>query len=144
MHGTGLLDKIKITKTHDEVTAGTSDSNGATIDMQGYEGVIFLAVLGTPADDNGIKAQQDSASGMGTAADLLGSQVLSDATETVVAVQIHKPRERYVRSVVVRGTSTTVPAGFAIQYGPRTLPVDNDALTDVAAESHVSPAEGTA
>lgn len=144
MHGIGLLENIKIIKTFDEVTAATSAANGTTIDTAGAEGVIFVTIFGTPAANNGVKVQQDSASGMGTAADLLGSQVLSDGTETTVAVQVHKPRERYVRPVAVRGTSTTVPGGIAIVYGLRTCPYDNDAQTDVAAEVHVSPAEGTA
>lgn len=144
MHGFGLLDDVKIIKTFDEVTAGTSDSNGTTIDTAGAEGVIFVTVLGTAAANNGVKVQQDSASGMGTAADLAGSKVLSDATETTIVVEVVKPRERYVRPVAVRGTSTTIPAGIAILYGLRTVPSGNDDQTDVAAESHVSPAEGTA
>lgn len=144
MYGFGLLEDVKIIKTFDEVTAATSAANGTTIDTAGAEGVIFVTILGTAAANNGVKVQQDSASGMGTAADLLGSQVLSDATETTIVVQVHKPRERYVRPVCVRGTSTTVPGGFAIVYGLRTKPYDNDSQTDVAAEVHVSPAEGTA
>lgn len=144
MYGIGLMENVKIIKTFDEVTAGTSASSGATIDTAGAEGVLFVTVLGTAAADNGVKIQQDSASGMGTAADLAGTLTLSDATETTIVTQVHKPRERYVRAVAVRGTSTTVPAGIAIVYGLRTQPYDNDAQTDVAAESNVSPAEGTA
>lgn len=144
MHGTGLLEGVKVIKTFDEVTAGTSASNGTTIDTANAEGVIFVTVFGTSAADNGVKCQQDTASGMGGAADLLATQVLLDGTETVAVVQIHKPRERYLRPVAVRGTSTTVPAGIAIVYGLRTEEYDNDTQTDVAAESHVSPAEGTA
>jgi hypothetical protein len=144
MHGIGLLESVKVIKTHDEVTAGTSASNGTIIDTANAEGVIFINVFGTSAADNGVKAQQGAASNMSDAADLVGTQTLLDGTETVGVVQIHKPRERYVRSVAVRGTSTTVPAGIAILYGLRSEAFDNDSQTDVAAESHVSPAEGTA
>ena len=112
--------------------------------MEGYEGVVFVAHLGTSNAANGVKAQQDTASGMGSAADLEGTQVLLDGTEETAALEIIKPRERYVRAVVVRGVSTTVGAVYAIQYGATTLPVDNDSSTDNSAESHVSPAEGTA
>ena len=144
MHGIGLLESVKVIKTFDEVTAATSASNGTIIDTANAEGVIFITVFGTPAANNGVKVQQDTASNMAAAADLAGTQVLSDGTETTVAVEVHKPRERYVRPVAVRGTSTTVPAGIAIVYGLRTEAFDNDAQADVAAESHVSPAEGTA
>lgn len=144
MNGFGLLEDIKVIKTFDEVTAATTAANGTTIDTAGAEGVIFITIFGTSAADNGVKVQQDTASGMGSAADLAGSQVLLDATETVAAVQVHRPRERYVRPVAVRGTSTTVPGGIAILYGLKSRPYDNDSQTDVAAEVHVSPAEGTA
>ena len=144
MHGYGLLGSVKIIKIFDEVGAGTSDSNGTEIDLQNAEGVIFTAVFGTSATDNGLKAQQDTVTGMASAADLEGTQVLLDGTETTAALQIHKPRERFVRAVAVRGTSTTVAAGVAIVYGLKTEAFDNDAQTDVAAENHVSPAEGTA
>lgn len=144
MHGKGLLHSVRIEKTFDEVTAATSASSGSTIDMSGAEGVIFITLFGTSAADNGVKVQQDSASGMGSAADLEDSQKLLDGTETVVINQVHKPRERYVRPVAVRGTSTTVPGGFAIVYGLRSEPYDNDSDTDNSAESLVSPAEGTA
>ena len=38
--------------------AGTSAVNGSTVDMNGYEGVLFIAKFGTAAADNTIKAQQ--------------------------------------------------------------------------------------
>ena len=144
MHGIGLLEGVKIIKIFDEITAGTSASNGTIIDTAGAEGVIFTTIFGTSAADNGIKAQQGAASNMSDAADLAATQVLLDATETTACLQIHKPRERYVRAVAVRGTSTTVPGGVAILYGLRSEAFDNDTQTDVAAEAHVSPAEGTA
>lgn len=144
MFGFGLLQDVRIIKTFDEVAAGTSAANGTTIDTAGAEGVIFVTVIGTQATNNGVKVQQDSASGMGTAADLVGTQVLVDATKTTAVVQVHKPTKRYLRPVAVRGTSTTVPAGIAILYGLRSAPSLNENQTDVASETHVSPAEGTA
>lgn len=144
MHGIGLLENVKIIKIFDEVTAATSASNGTTIDTAGAEGVIFTTIFGTSAANNGLKAQQGAASDMSDAADLASTQVLLDGTETTACLQIHKPTERYVRAVAVRGTSTTIPGGVAILYGLKTEPFDNDSQTDVAAESHVSPAEGTA
>jgi hypothetical protein len=144
MYGFGLLEDVKIIKTFDEVTAATSAANGVTIDTAGAEGVIFVTVFGTQAVDNGVKVQQDTASGMGTAADLLGSLQLVDATKTTAVNQVHRPRERYVRAVAVRGTSTTIPAGFAIVYGLKSVPFANGSQADVAAKVLVSPAEGTA
>jgi len=135
---------FKVVKIFDEVTAGTSDSNGTEIDMKNWEWVKFVVVFGTSAADNGIKVQQDTATGMASAADLANTQVLLDATETTAIVDVIRPKERFVRAVAVRGTSTTVPAGVAILGGPRTCPFDQDAETDTAYEYHVSPDEGTA
>lgn len=143
MHGIGLLECVKVEKIFDEVGAGTSSSNGTEVDMQGYEGVIFVVVYGTSAADNGIHVEQDTATGMASAADLENTQVFLDGTETVSICQVHKPRERFLRAVADRGTSSTIPAGIAIKYGARSMAVDNDADTDNSAESHVSPAEGT-
>ena len=144
MHGIGLLADCKITKVSGAVAAGTSSVNSSEIDMTGFEGVVFIGQYGTSAADNGLKAQQDTATGMASAADLEGTSVLLDGTETLSIVQVHKPREQFVRAVAVRGTSSTLDSIIAIQYGPRTAAVDNNASTDNAAESHVSPAEGTA
>lgn len=144
MHAYGILNQVQVVKTHDEVTAGTSASNGTIIDCANAEGVVFITVFGTSAADNGVKVQQGAASNMSDAADLADTQTLLDATETTCVVEVVKPRERYLRSVAVRGTSSTVPAGIAIVFGKRSEKYDNDTQTDVAAESHVSPAEGTA
>lgn len=139
-----LSKSVKITKVVDATIAGTSAVNGSEVDMSGFEGVIFIAKIGTAAADNGIKVQQDTATGMSGAADLEGTSNLSDGTEETLITDIYRPREQFVRPVVVRGTSTTVESVYAIQYGAATCPVDNDASTDNSYELHVSPAEGTA
>ena len=138
-----LSKHVKVTKVSATVTAGTSAVNGTVVDMQGFEGVVFIASLGTAAADNGIKAQQGQQSNLSDAADLAGTQVLSDATQTDLVLDVYKPQERYIRPVVVRGTSTTVEAVWAIQYEARTKATTNVTAAQ-AAELHVSPDEGTA
>ena len=124
--------------------AGTTTINGAEVDMQDYEGVLFVIKFGTPATDNQIKAQQDTVTGMAGAADLLGTLVTTGASDEIVWIDLYKPRERFVRMVALRGTSTTIDWGVAIQYGPRKGAVDNAVAGTIAGELHVSPAEGTA
>lgn len=124
--------------------AGTDYSGSDSVDTQGYEGVMFLASLGTAANDNGIKAQQSSDDGSSDGySDLEGTQVLSDGTQTDLALTIHKPRKRYLKPIIVRGTSTTIEAVWAVLYGAHKLPVTNTTAAQ-AAEEHTSPAEGTA
>ncbi|GAB4203596.1 MAG: hypothetical protein OHK0022_27910 [Roseiflexaceae bacterium] len=117
---------------------------GTTLDMQGYEGVAFVAVaLKGEALDFSIKAQQGAASNMSDAADLAGTATTFSTTvgaDATTVLEVYRPQERYVRAVVTvpNATAATPTAVLAIRYGPRVLPVSN------AGEVHLSPAEGTA
>lgn len=139
-----LLSGTKIIHLKVAVAAGTSDVTDASIvDTAGYEGVMFIAVFGTSAVDNGIKSvKQDTDSALGAAQDLEGSKVLLDATSKVAVCDVYRPRERYLRPIAVRGTSTTLDSLIAILYGPIKQPVTQGTTT--TAEKFVSPAEGTA
>lgn len=127
--------------------AGTSDINGATLDMEGFEGVLMIVTMGaiTAGAVTSIKAQQGAASNLSDAADLLGTaQTIADTDdEKVFLIDLFRPQERYVRLVVDRGTQNAVVASAEyIQYGARKAPVTHG--TGVAGELHVAPAEGTA
>ena len=142
-----LSSAVKIQQGAATTSAGTSNVNGANIDMQNYEGVLFIAKFGTAAADNTIKGQQSSESGGGSPdaySDLAGTSVGVGASDEIVWLDILKPRERYVRMVALRGTSTTLDWAVAIQYGPRKGPVDNTVAGTIHGEAHTSPAEGTA
>jgi hypothetical protein len=117
---------------------------GAEVDMQGYQGVKFIVVVeeGEVASFT-IKAQQDAATGMGSAANLAGTAVTVASSVTVkkVAVlDIKEPLKRFVRCVVTV-PDVTVKMGVCIiaeLYNPMIAPV-----TQPAGEFHISPAEGT-
>lgn len=143
-----LLKAVKLSRSMNAVAAGISVQNGAVVDMQNYEGVIFIAAFGTLTATavTGLKAQQGADSGLSDAADLVGTLVSIPDTDDneLLALCIHKPRERYVRAVVNRATANAVIDGvIAIQYGARTEPTTQDATVS-GSEAHVSPAEGTA
>lgn len=144
-----LSKQVKITQaiTPTNGAAGTSDINGATLDMAGFEGVLIEVVFGaiTAGAVTSIKAQQDTASNMGTAADLAGTgQTVADTDdEDTFYIDLYRPAERYVRVVVDRGTQNAVVASATyFQYGATDQPVSHGAT--VNGELHVSPAEGTA
>ena len=145
-----LNQATKIKRVMNAVAAGTTDQNGSSVDMANWEGVMFVATLGTltAGQVTRMKAQQSSDDGAGDAfADLLGTQTpaMADADDDkVIVLDIYRPRERYVRPVLERGTANAVIDGIiAIQYGPRKKPTTHD-TTVQASESHASPAEGTA
>jgi hypothetical protein len=111
---------------------------------------MFVALLGTltASQVTQMKAQQSSDDGSSDAfADLTGTQTtaMDDADDNkMIVLDVYRPRERYVRCVLERGTANAVIDGIvAIPYGPRKKPT-SDHSTVQASEAHASPAEGTA
>ena len=139
------IDRVKV-----NAAAGTGNVESDSVDMANYEGVIFLAVLGTITATGvpSIKAQQSSDDGSSDAfADLLGTLVTGDDADgdKILALEIYKPRERYVKCIVGRATANVEVDGiFAVKFGPRKAPVALNADVVAESETHVSPAEGTA
>ena len=145
-----LIEQVKISQviTPTNGAAGTSDINSSILDMSGFQGVAFVVTMGaiTSGAVTSIKVQQGAAADMSDAADLEGSaQTIADTDDEKVFVSdVFRPRERYVRLVVDRGTqNAVVSAANALQYGPMKTPVSAHG-TGVNAEQFVSPAEGTA
>ena len=138
----------KVTRVMDAKAAGATAENGTTVDMQSWEGVLFVALFGalTASQVTSIKAQQSTATSSGFA-DLEDTKVgpLADGDgNKALALDVKRPRERYVRCVVSRAAANAVIDGvIAIQYGPRKMPATHDP-TVAASKAHTSPAEGTA
>lgn len=139
-----LSEQVQIKAALAATAAGTTNVTGSIIDTSGFEGVLFIACFGTAAADNYIKAQQDTAVGGGTMADLAGSAVGVGSSDEIVWLDLHRPLERYVRAIAVRTTSSTLSWGVAIPYGAKKQPVDNTTAGTIHGETTVSPAEGTA
>lgn len=138
-----LSKNCKITPVLDYAAAGTGTNNGTEINMANFEGVLFVGgAIGTANAGNYYKVQQDTATGMASAADLEGTKVTPGDNGDSVYIDIYKPREQFVRIVRVRGASSIAGAVLAIQYGPKKAPTSHASTVD--GETHVSPAEGTA
>lgn len=141
---------LKLTRVMNAVAAGTTAQASSEIDMQGYDGVLFVSAFGalTATAVTSVKLQQDTATGMSSAADLEGSsQSLTATTHNNMCVMhdLFRPRERFVRAYISRGTANAVIDGVvAIQYMGSEAPAVNDATTVVALKTLISPAEGTA
>jgi len=147
--GKGEMSKdcyVQQVSTVDAGVAAQTDITSSEVDTQGCEGVIFVIPFGTITGSavTSIYAQQDTVTGMGTAADLEGtSQTVADTDDnTTFYIDIVKPRERFVHVIVDRGTQNAVVGSItAIKYGVRKVPVTQP--TGTSGETHVSPAEGT-
>lgn len=142
--------RLKVDGTNFEVAAGTTDLTSEAVDMAGFEGVRFICGFGaiTAGAATSVKAQQSSDDGASDAyADLEGTAitVADDDDNQVTIIDVFRPRERYLKHVVDRGTQNAV-VDFLIAelYGARQEPTTDDTATVVAREVHLSPAEGTA
>lgn len=123
-----------------QTSAGTAvDSD--SVDMAGFEGVIFFGSIATANAANSANvAESDDDS---TFNDLLGTKVVPGDNGDSFLIDVYRPLGRYVRCEVDRGgANTAVGDIYALQYGARKKPVTHGATID--SEVHASPAQGTA
>lgn len=132
--------------------AGQTTITSVAVDMGGSnpaDGVRFLIHFGvvTAGSVSSVKARQDTASNMGTAADLAGTSQAVDATNSdnkLHIIDILHPQERYVDCQVLRATQNAVVGSIiAERYKLRSAPVTQNAGVQTL-EKHDMPAEGTA
>ena len=128
--------------------SGTAAREGATLDMQGYDGVLAIVQFGAieAAGTNSIKMQQGALSNATDMADLAGtSQSIADNYDGKVAyIDVYQPRERYVRVYVSKdGAKACAETVTYVQYKGQFAPTSAHG-TGVTGEQFVSPAEGTA
>ena len=137
----------KVTRVMDSVVAGTSDQTSTSLDMQGFDSVIFIASFGVITTNAVTSTKLATSSDNSSFNDLLGTSItVADSDDTSMTVHdLNEPQERYIRLVVDRGTQNAVIDGVvAIQYNAKSEPVTHDATTVISAEFYASPAEGTA
>jgi hypothetical protein len=140
-----LMENTKITQVLGNQTSATSSKGSSVVDMQGYDGVVFIGSLSVGhATNNYIKGQQNTTSATATMADLVGTKIQSTASCLQLWLDIYRPRERFVRAVVIRGTASVIYPMWAIQYNGSKMPIDNTTAGTITGEVHVEPAEGTA
>ena len=145
-----MLKECKVTRVLNATAAGATNVNTTGVDMSGFEGVLFVADFGalTATQVTKMKLQESSDNGVVDAwADITGSltAAMADADSSkLLLCEDAKPRQRYVRAVVVRGTANAViDAVVAIQYGARTKPLTQGSTVS-AQTLVVGAAEGTA
>lgn len=121
---------------------GTSAITTTTIDTHGFSGVMIFGSIDTANAGNFAKARQGNAANMSDAADLAGTKVTPASNGDQFLIDIYKPAKRYINVVVTRGASTATQEIFALLYEPSKAPTTH--ASTVVAETHISPAEGTA
>lgn len=140
--------EVKVTKVADASAAGQTAVNSTAVDMQGFEGVLFLVNAGaiTAGGVQSINAAQGDTSG-GTFDDLVGSKVVvaDDDDDQAFWIDVYKPADRFVRLEIARATQDSAFGPiWAFQYEAGKKPVSNNVADTITGELHASPAEGTA
>ena len=136
----------KVTRVSNAVAAGTTDINSSSVDMQDFDAVTFYVSFGTITATAVTNVHAETSSDDSTFNDLTGTSVTvaDDDDNQVVVLEIDRPRERYIRCVIDRGTANAVVDGIiAVQTKANVEPVTHDATTVVGSEYHHAPAEGT-
>lgn len=131
-----LSKHVKITVV--EAAAGAAQTELVTdiLDMQGYEGVMFIAMTGDVTVDSvlTLTVKANSANSVSTPtpitqkATTAHTATATDADSKVLMVDLYKPTLRYVFGSLTRTAANAVIGGIiAIQYTSRIKPTANDA-----------------
>lgn len=146
-----LLTGIKISYLKDGVTAGSSiDNDSDILDLAGFEGVLFVSpILDSVATGVATMTVEQNAANSGSGMAALAGAVATATSSTnddlngkVLAIDVYRPRERYLR---VNRTSATANIAYgdviAIQYSTRNNPIVQAAAEVAASTVVVSPEE---
>jgi diaminopimelate epimerase len=143
-----LLKNVKIDQILGYFAAGQAAKTSDIIDMQGYDGVLFVAGFGTIVEAGTLNVQvyQDTDSAGGTMAAVAGTAAHTVTaanaalTQSAIAVDVYKPLERYLEVIVTPATQDAVILGVtAIRYKGKMGP---DANADLLKSTQlISPAE---
>ena len=142
------LDEVKI-QTALDYASGTSDRNGESCDMSGYQGCIVVLKLAAIAAGgaNTAKIQCDDNSSFTSALDIEDSkQTIADDDDNQVFVwDVRNVPERYIRVAVDKdGSHACAENAIYIKYGADSRPITNAVADEVTIETHIWASTGTA
>jgi hypothetical protein len=136
--GKGILKNVAIDWVNGPEAAGSStDANSSILDMQGYEGVIFMVPI-TDSADTGVAtltietdvANADTGMAASPAVATATSAANDDLNDTLLIAELKKPLERYVQGVITSGTANIAFGDtIAIRYGAHKPPITQSSTT---------------
>jgi len=151
-----LFDSKYIPVSND-LAAGTGTTNCTVVDLADFDSIEVITKLGALAAGAAVlvKLQQGALANGSDMADLEGTGIsitepAASGTgvtyeQKLVVHDLARPRERYVRPVIVRSTANAeVDAVLVRLYNARQKATSQDDDYVADSEFHLSPAEGTA
>lgn len=139
---TTLSDKTKMTKVKAASASGTTDVVTDIIDTQGALGVVIMTSLGTANAGNFLSLQQGDQSDGSDMANVAGSKITTAADGMTVISELYRPRDRFIRAKITRGTASTVGEIYAFLTNPNIIPVENSVANVSVCKVLISPLEG--
>jgi len=125
-----LLKNTKVTRVLAAQADGTGAQSGDILDMEGFEGVLFIAKFDDVDNtaDLTLQAQQNAVNSGTGMATLSGNATYTadatDADDDTLVLDVYRPEKRFVRPQVVIGTANATTACIiAIQYGASKLSI---------------------
>ena len=131
-----LSKDVKITVVAAAATAATTAVTSSVLDMQGYDGVMFIALLGDVTDTSVLTLTAKGNTANSTSSPTPVTQKATDAftagastaDSKAIVVDVYDPALRYVFAELTRTTANAVVGGIiAIQYGAESRPTTQDA-----------------
>lgn len=130
-----LSKDVKITVVSGAASAATTAITSSVLDMQGFTGVMFVALMGDVTATSvltltakGNTANSTSSPSPVTQAAATFTAGASDADSKVLMVDVYDAQMRYMFAELTRTTANAIVGGIiAIQYGPDSKPTAQDA-----------------
>ena len=145
-----LSKNVKIDQVLGYYAAGTTKRTSAILDMQGYEGVCFVAGLGTiiATGTLDVYAEGDDENAITNMAELAGTAAYTVTTAAAaltyscIILDVYKPLERYIQCNITPATQNAVILGIvAIRYKGKMGPEAMTTPYPLKATMLISPSE---
>ena len=141
-----LSENVKLTLVQAALADGQTDPDSSSVDMSGFDGVMFVGVVGTITGSGTATLTAEQSSDDSTFNALSGASAVATAaadSDKLLVIDIDKPVDRYVRTALTRATANSIWGGtLAIQYKAGSKPTTTAAaqLADTI-DQLKSPAE---
>jgi hypothetical protein len=131
-----LLNQSVITQVSNGSAAGQTAVNSSVLDMSGFDGVCFIALLGTVTDASVLQlsAYENTASSTSSPTPVAvtggatSAFTASTSSNSVLITDVIRPSKRYVYCTLTRTAQNAVLNNIiAIQYRARAIPVSQPA-----------------
>jgi uncharacterized membrane protein YebE (DUF533 family) len=132
-----LSEEIKFTLVQAAIADGQTDPDSSSVDMEGFDGVMFVGICGTITGSGTITMAAEQSADDSTFNALTGASAVATAaadSDKLLVLDIDKPLDRYVRTALTRAVANSVYGGtVAIQYKARGKPTATAAAQLAAA-----------